>query len=236
MRPGVVRAPSDGVELPERRAERLLRARAGKAEVHPLGKGAKEYRRLLAQATGDLVALSALDRELAEPHAASAPPAPHALADPDASVAGDDVAMDAPMAALQDGEGNHADDGGSVAGSAVEPAGPPPPLGQRHEGVPVDLFPDHLLGQRLRRVKGKHGGGWNYQPRLSISCTNATHERCNKSRSVELDVAKYGPRAALYFIGAWLSRAEAMTAEQHRRWVPDAESIRSFKGVYEGAS
>lgn len=100
-------------------------------------------------------------------------------------------------------------------GAAVEP----PPAGR--------VLPDRILGQTVRHIKGKHSGGWSYGPRISVKCRNLGHEKCSKSRSIEMDAEKYGPAAAAFFLEAWLSRSD-LPVREHRRYAPSAAEVKAI--------
>lgn len=94
--------------------------------------------------------------------------------------------------------------------------------------LPADVrWPHTLLGQRVRTTKGRNGGQWNYEPRLTVACLNPSHECCSKSRSVTMDTAALGRLAPVYFLGAWLQRGE-MTQAEHRRYMPGWKEMKAF--------
>lgn len=162
--------------------ELLLRGKVVKA-----GKSAKEYRTELAALDGDLVESAVI---AAEGSSTIVPPSlmdrpPPAIADDGCSIyAGSDGGLDgdappAPAPPLADAPG----DGGMEDAAEVFVEDAPP--GQPLVGLPADIpWPARVLGQKLNTIKGRRGGGWSYEPRLSIACNNPADEGCSKSRSV----------------------------------------------------
>lgn len=72
-------------------------------------------------------------------------------------------------------------------------------------GVAVVEVPREIMGQEVKRIRGRHGGGWSYHDRISVRCNIAAHPNCNKSRSLALDVDLFGPTAAETFLSTWLA-------------------------------
>ena len=74
--------------------------------------------------------------------------------------------------------------------------------------VPVPLadgWPEKLEGIPLRKIAGRSSGpgGHNYFGRLGIQCPCPEHDSCQKTRSINLQTAEFGPQAALCYLGAW---------------------------------
>lgn len=184
----------------------------------PEGASASECKRLLAKCTGDALSLAVLEREaiarplLPLPAPASAEPLPI----DDDEVAGDpDVEMATeppPVPVADEVVGDEA--GASEAGPEASERG--------HEGIPHEI-----MGQRVSRIKGRHDVEWSYYDRISVRCCNAHHHNCTKSRSLQLGSAEFGPRAAEYFLGAWLL-ASGLPADQHRRFAPTKAEMRAY--------
>lgn len=202
------------------------------------GRAAKEYRALLADEEGDLVELAALAAEEAPTQAPAPtmlmdkPPAP--IADDECSIYADsdgcaaDVAPQARSAdSLAGARLGGADDEICVGDEGAHSAG----LALRDLPAGVH-WPERVLGQRLRMVRGRKGGGWSYEPRLSVTCSNPAHEGCSKSRSAAMDTSVFGHLAPVYFLGAWLQRSEEMTMAQHKRYLPDRAAVRAFADGY----
>lgn len=208
----------------------------------PLNMGAIAYRKQLAETEGDFEALLALEAEAPEP-----PPPPIADRAPPARRASDD---DADSIVGGDDEGWHHAARPAVAADGV-PAGEPPPAalvaapcdeGEAegegivggpgvHDGEHRRL-PEKLLGQPLRRVSGRSDERWHYYDRITVTCNNPSHEKCQKSRSLELAQADMGPLAAVYFLGAWL-KVSHMECNAHRRHKPTVADMRAFAAEYE---
>lgn len=195
----------------------------------PPGLGAKKYKELLAKASGDFfeeAMLAAAEKSSTTKLGRSAAASSSAAkAEPDCesnSIASDDgkppaqVDIEAVQADGSSGDSSVAGDDG------VDPSKPTAPPG---------VFPEELLGQRLRQVSGRRGGKWSYQPRLSIACPNPDHASCSKSRSITMDADKFGPLSGVFFLGAWMQRSE-LPEKEHRRFVPDRSAIEGFAESY----
>lgn len=160
----------------------------------------------------------------------AAAPQPAAVAnkvDDDCSIAGDDDAERATASglAVHVGAGGQSapapgrDDDDGIVGGPTSAAAPPPPAG---------VFPDKILGQSLRKVQGRSGGGWNYHSLLTVHCPNTLHERCSKSKSTDLEKDVVGCMAPVFFLGAWLQRAGDLPEEAHRKYKPNNVEVRNF--------
>jgi len=98
------------------------------------------------------------------------------------------------------------------------------------EGPPaaeVARWPREIQGQPVRVVAGRHFGGYSYHDRLQVRCSNAAHHNCTKSRSTQLDLAVHGPRAAEFYLGAWLLQAH-LPVEVHRKLMPRVADVREY--------
>lgn len=200
-------------------------------QVPDLKGGSKSYRLRLAELEGDDVEIAALRRALAAP--AIAPNTEKASGSKDKtrkqvdsdSVVGDDDIEEAAELQGADASG----DDGSVAGDDD--------VGQGSQLVAPKVggqgFPELLLGQRLRAVKGRRDQTWSYGPRLSVACRNPQHRQCTKSRSIELGAAEHGRLAAVYFLGAWLEKSHTMSGAEHKRYAPSSAAIKAFAQSYE---
>ena len=194
------------------------------------GQGAKTYSKQLAQLTGDVLELAALDAPPAAPERLALPSAPACPAiRNDASGAGSVYGDEEPQA---------------DPGIAADPPAPPLEGGEvvgdegdadlqldRRLLAVAGSFPEQILGQRLRHVQGRAGGQWSYQPRLSVTCRNPDHRQCTKSRSTRLDTEVHGELAPVLFLGAWLERSELPEA-QHKKYVPNNVAISDFASRY----
>lgn len=189
------------------------------------GLGDAMYKKMIAGATGSASDADAalLDRA----HSFAPLPAGSAQEEKRAAlndmIVGGDSEDDAPIAEAAPAPAAICDGDASIVGDSGGEEAP--------EGG--DMFPDKVLGQPLRRVRGKHDRGWNYEDRLAVACSNPSHPRCNKSRSVALGAATHGPLSAVYFLGAWLARASEMTEAEHRRYMPNVQAVRDFARTYE---
>ena len=176
----------------------------------------------MALEEGDGLAAALLDRPaVAAPlRAIEGPPAAQAPALMDEVVGdSDDDGVVQPMAVVAP-EADAPEAGDDPAGLVVgeDEVDPMPAL----DGVPHEI-----LGQRVMRVKGRHGGGWTYHDRISVRCRNPAHPNCTKSRSLAIDRSVHGPRAAGFFLGAWLTASE-MPEGQHRGFAPSVAEVRAF--------
>jgi len=70
-------------------------------------------------------------------------------------------------------------------------------------GCDGDGHPDSILGVKLHRVPGRNKSGSKYHRRLRVVCP--FHPDCERSRSVAMDVAALGDKAAEIFLASWLN-------------------------------
>lgn len=190
----------------------------------PLALGSAEYNKRLAVASGELPELAALGDALA-PSDVAAPAALQALRSAAAATASDDDSSNA----IDDGISAPAESAQQSAGESSDELavdrGDEPAV-QRHRAPPG--LPADVLGQPLRRIPGRKGGGWSYHARVQVACWNPLHEGCSKSRSVALDVETHGPQACVFYLGAWLRAADGMSAATHKSYKPTAQQVRDF--------
>lgn len=86
-----------------------------------------------------------------------------------------------------------------------------------------------ILGQRVRRIKGRHHGGWSYHDRIHVKCKCPEHDGdCEKSRSLALDVDIFGGDAALFFLSVWLLAGASLNSDEHKAFVPSRAEMRAF--------
>ena len=90
-----------------------------------------------------------------------------------------------------------------------------------------DAWPLQLEGCSLIRIAGRRGGGRSSAIRLGVTCLCCSFF---KSRSTALDVAELGPRAALWYLGAWMQHAG--TAD-HRNIRPSIALQQAYKSAHE---
>ena len=94
------------------------------------------------------------------------------------------------------------------------------------EGVVPYEPPTHIEGQRTKRIKGRKDAKYSYADRIAVEC--CMHDNCRTSRSLALDVAVHGPRAAEFFLGAWLRRAPDMPRDKHFGYRPLRAEVRAY--------
>ena len=93
----------------------------------------------------------------------------------------------------------------------------------------ADPFLATLQGVVLQRVKGKHTGGWSYNNRPRV--VGPIHAACSASRSVAIDIERFGTRSAELSIGAWLNHAMDMPSERHRTWRPTLAAVEAYRNA-----
>ena len=52
--------------------------------------------------------------------------------------------------------------------------------------------------------------------------------KCRKFKALHMGTEKYGPKAPLYFLGAWIVGGATRSFEEHHRWLPTAKDIEAF--------
>jgi hypothetical protein len=180
------------------------------------GLAAKAYKRDLAKSQGDVLSCRLLDRMVPAPAAREPAAVVEAIDD---EIAGDE---EGPPPALEPArvpervavvEVVGADVAGDCVGEAVAKA--------------LVEVPRDIMGQAVKRVRGRDSGGWSYRDRIAISCRNPAHTSCSKSRSLALDLDVFGPTAAVIFLSTWLSFSD--TDERiHKKMVPTRAEMRAF--------
>lgn len=185
------------------------------------GLSAKAYRRIVAAAdhTDDSFALMDLEeRPVGERRrlAAIAPPPVGDKSDSDGSVMGG-------------GSGDDASEAASVVGGGDEdPPQPPSPAAPlQHPAEDIDV-PDAISGARVQIIPGRKTRTHTYAARLGVKCTNESHPRCSKTRSLALLRDTLGSRCAEAFLGAWLAKAHELDNAAHMRYAPDVSAMRSY--------
>lgn len=193
-------------------------------KVPPLGLGAKEYTKQLGDEDGEAAELAALLDAPTEPPLARGPLALEDSRARDDTIAAEDDAEDdaaspaGPELAIEDAPQEEESDDMATDGPALLSA-------------PGGDLPKTILGQALRRVKGRTGGGWSYHSRVAVSCRNPLHVGCGKTRSTELGKEKFGPLSAAFFMGAWLSKSD-MPMHAHKEYKPSDAEVRAFAEQY----
>ena len=118
----------------------------------------------------------------------------------------------------------------TVDGATVRPRTSRGPTVQREDTSWPPGVPRIILGQAVTFEAGRRsscGLATAYEARLRVKCPNADHGQCNKSRSVRVDLKKYGPRAPEAFLGAWLELSFEVDRDEHRL-PPSEECIRDY--------
>lgn len=189
--------------------------------------GDATYKRIVAEAGGDVVELAALQQEHAPPQVRAALCDAPCVADgekSDNSAVGDDDAIGFQGAALSASEPPQGTDmivGDEDARGAGPGGGEAGRLGEH-------AIPKTVLGQKIIRMKGRHDQAWSYEDRLSVKCSDPLHGRCSKSRSLAMDADKFGPLAAVYYLGPWLKRSRDLGQRDHRGFVPSRADVQAF--------
>lgn len=218
---------SGGVAFSPGRADVFYQFLLKIRRLPPPNASAKTLRLMLAGAEGDTVSSAVL--ALSAPGASSPRGvkrhAPKPIEDgvEDLAAVGDDSTEDEPAPGpelprvVEQGQVEDLvvgdDDDENLAQSSGNAARPP--------------APNEILGTAVAFIRGRADDSWHYKDRLSVKCPNAAHGRCNKSRSLALDVEVFGPRAAEAYLGAWLQKAD-MPEGAHARYKPTRAEMRAY--------
>jgi hypothetical protein len=174
----------------------------------------------------------------------------------DADQPGDFSALDVPPSSVPPANPNIAclsdeEDGPLVLLSAPSPpppeqAVPEPIAGPEDAAEMIDagvavaepiadehVWPAELHGARLTVEAENLDPGHHYFARLKVQCNNPLHLNCRKSRSTQLQTEVFGPRAALYYLGAWLAASDKPESE-HRGMRPTVAQIRAYLASRDG--
>ena len=84
------------------------------------------------------------------------------------------------------------------------------------------VMPGEICGMRVKQER--HEGGRDAG--LRVKCP--IHPGCSRFRSLRKNVDWFGPKAPLYFLGAWIKAANHLPVEQHRGHSPPMQTIREF--------
>lgn len=195
----------------------LLRS---KKPVQP-GLQAQQYRKMLAMEKDEedpeaCAALALADEEGAPRRRCPALPAPSSRAPEPIA----DMAAETECGSMLGGDDSHpsgGDDEGDGSGYGPVGGGEGGDAGLSGAQMP---YPATIAGVHVSFVPGRISATHTYSDRLSVKCCNVDHPRCSKSRSMAMLQERLGPRAAEAFLGAWLSRADAMQAAAHTRYTP----------------
>jgi hypothetical protein len=91
-------------------------------------------------------------------------------------------------------------------------------------------YPDQIMGQRVN-IESKPGTGDTVLRGLRVKCNNPEHDGCRVYRSLQVDVARFGLHAPVYFVGAWLLNSH-MPAVAHNKWKPPRALVQLYKDTY----
>lgn len=89
------------------------------------------------------------------------------------------------------------------------------------DGEAVAFVPPSIDGVKCHMEKHRHTNDEGLRVRCPV------HVGCSKFRSLRRDVALWGPKASVLFLGAWLSGAEDHM-DHHGAWKPTREDIRAY--------
>lgn len=78
----------------------------------------------------------------------------------------------------------------------------------------------------IQFVPGRITMTHTYADRLSVRCP--AHQRCTKSRPVELLRDQLGPRCAEAFLGVWIAHAGASERAAHAKYMPSVAEMREY--------
>ena len=95
--------------------------------------------------------------------------------------------------------------------------------GETDDGV---NYPRTILGQTVKVERQRDG-----RTGLRISCNNPDHKNCDKYRSVNKDVARFGRRAAEFYLIAWLLES-AKDRDWHKKYQPKWPEVQQIADTY----
>ena len=139
---------------------------------------------------------------------------------------------EAPRDVLDEVAGDSSGDAGAGEAEVVEEVAAPaaPAAVVVAPGPPADPRPDHvpdrICGAAVKYLTANPAKG--YHSRIAVTCTVEGHS-CTKSRSLNLGLDRWGPRAAEYYIGAWLSAGPGMAEAAHRALKPSEAQILAYR-------
>ena len=185
------------------------------------GLGVKSYKKSIAAIEGDALELQMLeDRPADIPRPRKRPlPEPEAMVEVVPDVHDEDIAGDpdaeAPVDEAMPIEGEQKEE---IVGDPLDANG--------GAARSIDRAPKHIDGNLVEYIKVRKCGKWKYSDRISVRCNY--HENCERSRSLDLEVASFGDRAAEGFLGAWLRKGAHCSAAEHKRLKPLAHEIWAY--------
>ncbi len=209
------------------------------------GLKSKQYTEQLAVASGESAELAALlHRDQAIPRPMAAP-----IADDGGGIAGDDgnASDDAPAiadgGAIVGGEGL-GDDAVVAEPETLEPVPLPEPVVDQaalveqaiagdEEAVAADGIPLAIMGIRVKVERHFDNERRVTAEGIRVQCPNLEHRGHMKYRSLWQDRAVFGPRAAEFFLGAWLCKAHSCTLQEHAK-PPSRAEVQRYADTHGG--
>ena len=174
--------------------------------------------------TSGAIAAALKDFEDDEPAAALALPGLHPALPPapapravDDEIDGGDEAPPLAIAAPRDVP-REVSVGGDSGSEEIDGEGRGPLARTPDELVPA--FIEGVATKLKKRTRDEQAG-------ILVECP--VHEGCSCYRSLRLDTAFFGPRAAVFFCGAWLRGASVRDVASHHRWRPSRDEVRAYK-------
>jgi hypothetical protein len=123
-----------------------------------------------------------------------------------------------------DMQGGDDDIAGDIQGGDVDIAG--------DEDDAVPEHPEFIFGQRVVLEVHRRADGTIRGKGIRIKCNNEEHgPDCALYRSLLLDVGTFGPRAAEFFLMAWLLESHR-SAEFHKKFKPGRALVREISDTY----
>lgn len=93
-------------------------------------------------------------------------------------------------------------------------------------------YPDFILGQLVRLDTHYFADGVTVRGRgILVECNNPGHVKCKRYRSLALDVGVFGPRAAEFYLEAWL-RESHEDRDVHRLFRPTRAHVREVADAH----
>ena len=202
------------------------------------GLTAKAYKQRLAVLDGDPLALAALEDAVVAPTVS--------VYDGVVGVGGPGTALpdDAPLLALLDASLHvvaapptpiEGDDGvpstPPPVGDAADAAGGSEGDDGAIEGDAAADLPERIRGQKVKVERHWNVDGSLKGAGMRVQCLNPDHKH-SRFRSLHLDVAVFGPRAAEFYLGAWLGQSFTSDRADHGRLGPSRAAIREYADTY----
>jgi len=99
------------------------------------------------------------------------------------------------------------------------------------DGGPDIVYPRRILGQRVTLEIKHNSNGEIVAQDIRLKCSNPEHQNCDKYRSLALVAGLFGPRAAEFYLMAWLLAAHMPSAE-HKAVRPSRAEVREIANTY----